>query len=65
VGGEDGLEAGEGSVVVEEVEALEAVAHDRIEVERIGVICGGRGVGAESWRGCGEEQYGDDEEDAI
>ncbi len=41
MGLEDGLEAGEGAFVVEDVEALEGVADGGIEVERIGVADGG------------------------
>lgn len=37
VGGEDGLETGDGTLVVEDVEMLKALADDGIEVERVGV----------------------------
>ncbi len=64
VGGEDGVEAGDGAVVVEDVEALEAFVDGGVEVERIGVEVGGFRLGVQAGWG-GDEGDEDKEEDGA
>ena len=61
MGLEDGLEAGDGAVVVEDVEVLEAFVDDGVEVEGVGVEAGVRLLGVAGGReedDGGEDRYG-------